>query len=164
MSEGSCFARIDSDDTCTPTPDCFKPQYESCEYLEHRRILTWKKWKDVYELDNDLEFTDYAAAHESAFIVDDTQYIETGVFTKNDLLDFSTEILMYFLEEIATKSAEPLYLIAEGTTAPHAFFKAFDGECDGGELLMYAGNGDNTGTANEQRNRCAKACSEGSLL
>ena len=38
------------------------------------------------------------------------------------------------------------------------YHKAFDGECDGPEIRMYDGNGDNDGTEAERVKKCAEAC------
>ena len=156
-----CFARKGSDDTCAPTLDCIQPEYEQCDLLgTSKRYFTWLEHSDVYKKDNSLQLAGYDSAYTSANVVQDTEYIESGIYTKNDLLDFSTEILMCTLEDVATKSANTVEFTTEGTTVPHAFVFAFDGECTGTELHMYEGNGDNPGTANERRNKCAKACAE----
>ena len=38
------------------------------------------------------------------------------------------------------------------------YYKVFDGECGGDEILMYEGDGDNEGTSNARTRRCAEAC------
>jgi hypothetical protein len=160
---GFCFTRKNSEDTCTPSTSCIQPEYEACDLFgTSKRYFTWLKHSDVYEKDTDLEYEGYDDAYNDAFIVKDTEYIDSGIYTKNDLLDFSTEILMCILEDVATKSSETVHYMTDGTTAPHAFVFSFDGECNGGlELLMYEGNGDNPGTTSDgRRNMCAKACAE----
>jgi len=158
---GFCITRKDTDDVCEGSNDCLKPEYEQCDLFgTSKRYFTWLKHSDVYEQAAAIDASGYASAYNSAFVVQDTDYIQSGMYTKNDLLEYSTEILMCTLEDIETKSANTVEFITEGTTAPHAFVFAFDGECTGTELRMYEGNGDNAGSANERRNKCAKACAE----
>ncbi|MDA7838986.1 hypothetical protein N9A45_01510 [bacterium] len=111
--DGSCIQRKDSDGQCRASTDCIpETPYQSCDrFGTAKRKFTWKKYSDVFEKSNLLsqKFSAYNTDYDEAYIIEDTPYIDSGIFTENDELDFSTEILDCELHNISTGSVENIY-------------------------------------------------------
>lgn len=111
--QGYCIKRKDRDEFCTVSTDCIaENMYQNCErFGTAKRKFTWNKYSDVYEKSDLLsqKFDAYDSAYDTANTIENTEYIDSGIFTKNDKLDFSTEILECNLQDVSTGFEQNIY-------------------------------------------------------
>lgn len=119
--DGYCIKRKGRNEFCSPSTDCIPENtYQSCErFGTAKRKFTWNKYSDVYEKSDLLsqKFDAYDSAYDTANTIEETEYIDSGIFTENDELDFSTEILECHLQDVSTGVEETIYDWKEETIA-----------------------------------------------